>query len=237
LLVSVVSIAAEQTAEAEPPPRSDHRRLFWALTLAILVCVGLFAAHGWYQGGTRVEMDGAGLGVHPVPVGSDVSFGVGLTTRGGRSVVVDAAMAKHSANVDLHFAIIRTGPGQLGIGTSDGTIVGATPIGARGIRVAQPGFNRAPTTCTTAGPVAPAQCKPVVSPSDDEHTWLVVTVTPRSPGPWSVTQITVRYHSWWRTRTATSRYVDANLAFVADATRPLPSVLPVGGEEIPKTCP
>jgi hypothetical protein len=60
-----------------------------AAFIVALTCIGLFAVHVWYQGGTRLGAGGAGLGIHPVPVGRPVSFGVGLTTRGGPSVFVE----------------------------------------------------------------------------------------------------------------------------------------------------
>lgn len=150
-------------------------------------------------------MDGAGLGIHPVPVGSSVSFGVGLTTHGGPSVVVESATAKHSANIDLHYAIIHTGPGQSGIGDADGSIPGSTPLGAHGIRVAQPAPDNVQESCT--GGTTATLCTPPPQPDHVGQTALVVTVTSRSPGPWSVSHITVTYRSWRRTRTATSTYV------------------------------
>jgi hypothetical protein len=110
----------------------------------------------------------------------------------------------------VRYAIILKGPHQLGIGTADGTIAGSTPLGTSGIRVAQPTRRSSQTACTV--PPIGASSEPTCKESprsqpDHGSTWLVVTVTPHSPGRWSVTHITVRYHSWWRTRTATSGYV------------------------------
>jgi hypothetical protein len=211
--VSRTLTAMESEGSVDVGPRPSVRRFSgfrWVAVIA-LVSTGLFAAHVWYQGGTRLELASAGLGVHAVPVGRAVSFGVGLTTSGGPSVVVEAANSKHSANVSVHYAIIRRGPHQLGIGTADGTIAGSTPLGTNGIRVAQPAQRSPQTVCTVPpiGASSRATCTEPRRGSQPDHgsTWLVVTVTARSPGPWSVTHITVRYHSWWRTRTATSGYV------------------------------
>jgi hypothetical protein len=205
--MSVTNTVARSEADIEPKKRHLGRSpLLRAVAAAAIVAVGLFAAHVWYQGGTRLKMDGAGLGIHPVPVGSSVSFGVGLTTRGGPKVVVERARAKHTSNVDLRYSIIRVGPGHAGIGTADGTVPGSTQLGTRGIPVAQPARADVHESCTTAGPSTPSVCTPP-PPPDRGQTQLVVTVTPRSPGPWSVSDITVTYRSWWRTRSATSTYV------------------------------
>jgi hypothetical protein len=210
--VGLVDVIGESAAETAPSERV--RRFSWTRVVVVVtvVGVGLFAAQVWYQGGTRLRMDSAGLGVHSVPVGRPVSFGVGLTTSGGPSVVVESVSAKHSANISLRYAIIRRGPHQLGIGSVDGTIPGSTPLGAHGIRVAQPAPPSGPEVSCTPPPIGPSTTPKCTQPpfrSQPDHgaTWLVVTVTARSSGPWSVTHITARYHSWWRSRTAASGYV------------------------------
>jgi hypothetical protein len=210
--VSRTLTAIESEGSVDVGPRPRVRRFSGCRVVAViaLVSTGLFAAHVWYQGGTRLELASAGQGVHAVPVGREVSFGVGMTTSGGPSVVVEGANSKHSANISVHYAIIRKGPHQLGIGTADGTIAGSTPLDTSGIRVAQPARRSSQTACTVPpiGASTPPTCKESPrSQPDYGSTWLVVTVTPRRPGPWSVTHITVRYQSWWRTRTATSGYV------------------------------
>jgi hypothetical protein len=210
--VALVDVIGASAAQAAPSARV--RRFSWARVVVVvaIVGVGLFAAQVWYQGGTRLRMDSARLGVHSIAVGRPVSFGVGLTTSGGHGVVVASASSKHSANISLRYAIIHTGPGEVGIGTVDGTIPGSTPLGAHGIRVAQPAPPSGPEAACTPPPIGASiqpKCTqpPFRSQRDHGTTWLVVTVTARSPGPWSVTHITARYHSWWRTRTATSGYV------------------------------
>ena len=134
---------------------------FGVVAVIALASAGLFAAHVWYQGGTRLELDGAGLGVHSVPVGRAVSFGVGMSTRGGPRVVVEAASSKHSANLSVHYAIIRRAPHQLGIGTADGTIAGSTPLGSKGIRVAQPARRGSQTETACTVPPIGARDRPV----------------------------------------------------------------------------
>lgn len=211
--VSRTLTAVESEVSVDLVPRRRGRRFsgFRAVVVIALVSTGFFAAHAWYQGGTRLELDSAGLGVHSVPVGRSVSFGVGLTTSGGPSVVVDAASSNHSPNIRVRYSIVRRGPHQLGIGTTDGTVPGSRPLGTSGIRVAQPARRSSQTACTVP-PIGASSSSTCTQPQlgaqpDRGSTWLVVTVTPSSPGPWSVTHITVRYHSWWRTRTATSGYV------------------------------
>jgi hypothetical protein len=203
----------ESEVPVDVSPRPPARRVLGYRVVAVvaLVTCGLFAAHVWYQGGTRLELASAAQGVHPVPVGRAVSFGVDMTTSGGPSVVVEAASSKYSAGIRVRYAIVRKGPYELGIGTANGTIPGSTPLGTHGIRVAQPAQRLSQTACTVppAGASIQSTCAqpPQVFEPDRGSTWLVVTVTATRPGPWSVTHITVRYHSWWRTRTAISGYV------------------------------
>jgi hypothetical protein len=198
------------SVEESSKPR--FRQFAWLLAIAVIAIASVsgVGTYAWYQGGTHLTIDGTEVGVHPARVGRPVSFGISLTTRGGPSVVVDTATAKHSADIDLQYAIIHTGPGEPGIGTANGTIPGATPLGTHGIRAAQREVRGATTACTVppVGERAESTCTQPVSPprTDLGATWLVVTVTARRPGPWSVTHITVTYRSWWRTRTATSNY-------------------------------
>jgi hypothetical protein len=200
--------ALDQDIDADLGARGRRARSLWIrITVAgAIVLLGLLGAYLWLHGGTRLQMDGAGLGVHPVRVGNSVSFGVGLTTRGGPSVVVERAEAKHTPNVDLSYSIIHFGPGHAGIGIADGTVPGSTPLGAHGVTVAQPAPDNPHESCTTAGPTTPPVCTPP-PPPDRGQTQLVVTITPRGAGPWSVSKITVTYRSSSRSRTATSSYV------------------------------
>jgi len=182
-----------------------------AAFVVAVVGIGLFAAHLWYQGGTRLGTGSEGLGVHPVAVGVPVSFGVGLTTRGGPSVFVESATARHSANVDLRYSIIATTAGESGIGTADGTIPGAKLLDGHGIRVEQ--AERVLRGTETTAPAATGSVSATNESaararlsSDQGATWLVVTVTARRPGPWTVSHITVHYRSWWRNRSVTADY-------------------------------
>jgi hypothetical protein len=202
-------VLANGVVESETDAGSRYRspsQLLWIAAVIGIVLVLLFSAHLWHQTGTRLSMDGGGLGMSPRPIGSSLSFGVGMTTHGGSIVVVEQASAKHSSNIDVDYAIIHFA-GTRGIGTADGAIPGATPLGARGIRVAQPAPDSMYESCTAPGPGnIPPVCTPP-APPDRGLTQLIVTVTARSPGPWSVSDITVRYRSGWRTRSAKSTYV------------------------------
>jgi hypothetical protein len=206
MTAALAVVDEDPEADVGPTGRHAPSALLWSVGVVAMFAVGLFVAHVWYQGGTRLVMDGARLGVHPVSVGSSVSFGVDLTTHGGPSVVAERATARHTSNVEVQYAIIRFEPGHAGIGTADGPVPGSTPLGTRGISVAQPASVELHESCTTAGPATPPVCTPP-PPPDRGHTQLVVTITPRGPGPWSVSDITVTYQSWRRTRTARSTYV------------------------------
>ena len=174
-----------------PDLRRRARPTRWvaAVIAAVVLLTASVATTDWYLGGNRLGLDSAGLGVHAVPVGRPVSFGVGMRTSADSPVTVEKATARHSANISVQFTIVRTGPGQLGIGTADGVIAGSPVHGAR---------------------VAQLQGHP-----ERGATWLVVTVVAHGPGPWTVTRIAVTYRSRWRTLTTVSGYDVQGMASTA----------------------
>lgn len=212
MALTEVRAGVANTAPTPPPPTGVRRNGLWVIALVVVVCLGLVGVHV-SQGGTRLRMGSAGVGAAPERVGVAVSFGIPLTTTNGPSVVLQSASATHSPNVAVSYSIVRTPPGEVGIGTEVGSISRLHPSAVRGVIVAQPALDTAGQTCTIPGPTTPSRCSPpVVAPPNRGQTWLVVTVTPTLAGPWTVTKLAMTYRSWWRARTASGDWKLSGLA-------------------------
>ncbi len=191
---------------ADPPTRRWRRGVVVLVVAALVFGLGL-PVDAWFRGGTHLHIPGGyGYGVPTLAVGQSVTFGVGMETSGGPSVVVKSAASEHPNNVSVRYAIIHTAPGAPGVGIQFEPVRGAISLTGAGVRVAAPVPPHTETTCTTAGPNTPSRCNPASGP-DLGATWLVVTVTRLQPGPWSVSHIAVNYSSWLRNRTATSSMI------------------------------
>ncbi len=186
------------------------RRGRWVkATVAVVVAVaGVVAARTTADAGTRlVVANGSRARPAPERVGVVVGDAFDLQTRAGPRVVLQTVTAHHSRNVVLTFGIVHRPPG----GAPLGTYVGLSSVGpmhrVANARIAQPAPDLPPISCTTAGPATASQCTPShVAVPDDGRTWLVIAVRPTRPGRWSVTDFHITYRSWWRARTAISRF-------------------------------
>ena len=186
-----------------PQPRVA-RPVRLLVALAVFVsAIALLGADGWFRGGTFLVRNGLTERVGPQAVGVPVSFGVDLETRGSGGVVLEAASANYTGDVAISYRVVYTAPDADGVGTFTGSISLANTVPVRGAKVEEPGWRAPAETCTTGDlqGAVPVQCTPSLRNLPRHGAfWLVVTVTPARPGPWTITDIRVTYRSWWRSR-------------------------------------
>ncbi len=213
LVSPTLALETEVPVEGSPRPRVGGPRGYRLVAFVALIVCGLFAAHVWYQRGTR---PGVGQCRSGCALRRGESCGQFRRRHGERAEGRASSSRRRAPNTQPASACnMRSSGGgqeQSGIGTADGSIPGSIPIGAHGIRVAEPALPSSPGKSCSPRPIAPVPQPSCVeqlqrSANGRSTTWLVVTVTAHRPGGWSVTHITVRYRSWLRTRTATSGYV------------------------------
>jgi len=119
----------------------------------------------------------------PVPEGQDASFGIIAEKDDGGRVWLDSVSANLSAGATITWSVYQAAPGALGFGTWHG------PLQPRWPTVPLAGYDR-------------------VSHGDTQvngGTWIVGTVHADSPGVYRVSGVSIRYHSGWRSRSASTQ--------------------------------
>ena len=170
------------------------------VVVSVAVVGGIVAAGvSWFRGGTLLRASGGGNG-SIVRTNEQFSFGIGLTTASGPSVVLDHVSASVPRGLRVGWSIYRTPPGGLGFGQERG------PLGARW-----------PTTPVRGYRVSQPDGRP-----EQGATWLVASVSAAHSGVYRLPDISIRYHSWRRPRRSAG---NADLCLLVVAPTDYPRLL------------